>query len=114
MLNITIENIGDAAVLRCAGRVVAGTALTTLRETAMCHLATQPVMLDFSDVSAIDASGLGTLVFLHTCAYGIGSELRLVGLNPHVRMIFEITSLLYVFDISSEIDTAFGEPCETC
>jgi len=114
MLNVTIENLGDVTVLHCLGRVVAGAALAALRETAMCHLARQPVVLDFSDVTAIDASGLGTLVFLHTCAYGIGSELRLVGLKPHVRMIFEITSLLYVFDISSEIDTAFGEPCETC
>jgi anti-anti-sigma regulatory factor len=72
MLNVTIENLGDAAVLHCVGRVVAGTALAAMRETTMCHLASQPVVLDFSDVTAIDASGLGTLVFLHTCAYGIG------------------------------------------
>ena len=114
MLNVTIENVGYTAVLHCVGRVVAGTEVMALRETAMCHLASQPVVLDFSEVSTIDASGLGTLVFLHTCAYGIGSELRLVGLKPHVRKVFEITSLLYVFDIFSEIDTAFGEPCETC
>jgi len=114
MLSVTVENLGDATVLHCVGRVVAGTALDALRETAMCNLARQPVVLDFCDVTAIDASGLGTLVFLHTCAYGIGSELTLVGLKPHVRMIFEITSLLYVFDISSWIDTAFGEPCGTC
>jgi anti-anti-sigma factor len=115
MLKITSRSIGNAAVLRCVGRIVAGREVTVLRETVMCHLAKHSVALDLSEVTVIDANGLGTLVFLHTCAYGIGSELKLVGLSTHVRSVFELTNLLSVFETTSDaIDAALGAPCETC
>ena len=115
MLNVAIERAGNAAVLHCTGRIVAGREATAFRDAVICHLAKHSVVLDFSEVTAIDASGLGMLVFLHTCAYGIGSELKLVGLSANVRSVFEVTNLLSVFEASSDaIDTAFGEPCETC
>jgi anti-anti-sigma factor len=113
MLNLTVEHFGDAVVLRCSGRIVAGRESNTLRDAVMCHVQKQSIVLDVSDTTAIDASGLGTLLFLHTCAWSVGSELKLLGLSKHVLNVLELTQLLYVFDVvsSEEMDNEMGEAC---
>ena len=54
--------------------------------------------LDLSKVSFVDSSGLGALVAVMK---KIGSEgtLRLWGLTPEVKSVFELTQLYKVFDI---------------
>src|SRR4051812_729677 len=113
MLNLTVEHFGDAVVLRCSGRIVAGGESKALRDAVMCHVEKKSLVLDLSDTSAIDASGLGTLLFLHTCACSVGSELKLVGLSKYVLNVLELTQLLYVFDVCSpeEMDGELGEAC---
>ena len=88
----------DAEVFINATRIVAGRESKTLRDAVMCQIQKQSIVLDVSDTTAIDASGLGTLLFLHTCACSVGSELKLLGLSKHVLNVLELTQLLYVFD----------------
>ncbi|MBN2718017.1 MAG: STAS domain-containing protein [Deltaproteobacteria bacterium] len=54
--------------------------------------------LDLGKVSFVDSSGLGALVAI---LKKIGSEgaLRLWGLTPEVKSVFELTQLYKVFDI---------------
>jgi anti-anti-sigma factor len=57
------------------------------------------IVLDLRAVEAIDAGGLGLFVFLHTCAHGLGTELKLR--NPPQRMaeLLRLTNLDFVLEI---------------
>jgi anti-anti-sigma factor len=121
MLNIRIERTGETAILHCDGRIVVGNALSALREAVLCELGKRSIVLDLSRVDRIDAGGLGTLVFLHTCVHGLGSELKLMRPSVPVAEVLELTKLTSVFAIGPAAEAAV-EPmpssahqwCEAC
>jgi anti-anti-sigma regulatory factor len=73
MLKVSIENIGDVAVIHCEGRVVQSAAAFRLREAVTQQRNARVVLLDLSDVQALEGGGLGMLVFLQrwTSEHGI-------------------------------------------
>jgi anti-anti-sigma factor len=93
MLTVTMENLGDAVVLRCRGRIVRGDETGLLCRAAGQY--GQTIVLDLSGVDMIDASGIGLLVSLQ--AAGIYLKLR----NPSraVRDTLRITHLDSIFEI---------------
>ena len=54
------------------------------------------VVVDLSAVTFLDSSGLHALVAAYH-RVPAGGELRVVGLRPNVRKVFEITGLLALF-----------------
>jgi anti-anti-sigma factor len=121
MLNIRVERTEEAAILHCDGRIVVGSALSALREAVLCELSKRSIVLDLSRVDRVDAGGLGTLVFLHTCVNGLGTELKLMRPLGPVAEVLELTNLTSVFAIGLAAETA-AEPihssphqfCEAC
>jgi anti-sigma B factor antagonist len=101
MLTTCIERQGSTTIARCVGRIVVGKELSKLRDAVLCELDQQTIMLDLARVEAIDAGGLGLLVFLHTCAHGLGTELKLINPTQHVAELLRLTNLDSVFDILS-------------
>ena len=93
MLTVTIEERGDAAILRCAGRIVHG------QETAILCAAVRQgerdLVLDLSEVVAIDAAGIGLLVSLQAA----GIYLKLANPTKQVREVLRVTRLESVFEI---------------
>jgi anti-anti-sigma regulatory factor len=73
MLNLNVEKIGDVAVVHCEGRIVRSDAAFRLRDTVTQQRDARVVLLDLSDVGALEGGGLGMLVFLQmwTRAHGI-------------------------------------------
>jgi len=80
MLSVQIENIGDLAVVECEGRIVGSEAAFKLREAVTSQRDARTVVLDLSEVRAIEGSGLGMLVFLQRWAYD--HDIRLKLFNP--------------------------------
>ena len=68
MLNVTVENIGELAVVECEGRLVQGEAAFKLREAVTSQRDARIVVINLSDVDAIEGGGLGMLVFLQRWA----------------------------------------------
>jgi anti-anti-sigma factor len=101
MLTIAAENTGDVVVLRCAGRIVRGEAVSTLRTSVISRAEARIMILDLAQVELFDAGGLAALLSLHEWACGHGVQLKLVNLSPFVYKIFVLTRLNRVFDISS-------------
>ena len=64
MLSVHIENIGDMAVVECEDRVVRSEAAFKLREAVTSQRNARIIVLDLSEVRAIESSGLGMLGFL--------------------------------------------------
>ena len=93
MLTVTVKESDDGVVLQCQGRIVRGD------ETAILCAAVgkrgRNVTLDLTDVDAIDAAGIGSLVSLQA------SGIYLTLLNPaeQVREVFKVTQLESVFEI---------------
>lgn len=59
----------------------------------------QVLVVNMTQVDFMDSSGLATLVGALKWCRQNGSELKLVGLNQHVRSVFEICRLESIFQI---------------
>jgi len=68
MLKLNIDNIGEVAVVECEGRIVQSDAAFKLREVVTLQSDARTVVLDLSQVDAIEGGGLGMLVFLQCWA----------------------------------------------
>lgn len=93
MLTVTVQNLGDEAILRCQGRIVCGDETAILCAAAQQH--GRSVILDLSRVDAIDASGIGVLVSLQAA----GIYLKLMNPTEQVREILRLTKLDSIFEI---------------
>ena len=61
------------------------------------------LVLDLSEVSFIDSTGLGTLVAIRNTTRDRAVTLHLRGASPPVRRLMKITNLDSVFDISARL-----------
>ncbi len=59
----------------------------------------QIILVDFTDVTFMDSSGLGTLVLSLKTARNAGVKMFLCSINEQVKMLFELTSMDSVFEI---------------
>ncbi len=64
------------------------------------------VLVDLNDVRFIDSSGLGALVSGFKNAISNQGNLKLSGLQPQVRSMFELTRLHRVFEIFPSLTEA--------
>jgi len=106
MLKIHARNLGDVAVLCLEGRIVNGET-SALREAVASQHA-NAVVLDFSRVSAIDASGLGLMLELRNQAESRGSRFKLMNVSRFVRRVFEVTRLDTVFEVIPKNEPAIS------
>ena len=101
MLNIEIEKTQGVAVVKCSGRVVRGEEVSTLKNAVVSGTDTRMIVLDLSEVTALDANGLSALVTLHHWARFRGIGLKIVNPSHFVREMLVRTKLQGVFDVSS-------------
>ena len=58
------------------------------------------VLIDFQDVTFMDSSGLGALVLALKTVRAAGGKLVICSVNEQIKMLFELTSMDRVFEIS--------------
>jgi anti-anti-sigma regulatory factor len=68
MLNVTVANLGELAVVGCQGRIVQRESAYKLRQAVTSQTDARIVVLELSEVRAIGGGGLGMLVFLQRWA----------------------------------------------
>ena len=93
MLTVTVENSGEAVVLRCQGKIVRGDETTILCLAAQQE--SRNLILDLTQVDAIDAAGIGALVALQ----GAGVYLKLMNPTEEVRDVLKVAKLDSIFEI---------------
>jgi anti-sigma B factor antagonist len=64
------------------------------------------LLVDFTEVSYIDSSGIATLVEYYQGARGFSGKVALTSLNPRVKSVFELVRLNEVFSIFATIEEA--------
>jgi anti-sigma B factor antagonist len=97
VLTFEIEHDGDTAVVKCHGRLVAGTTEELYQEVKDLLAQKKVVVVDLADLAYVDSSGLGTLVRLHASARKLGCEFKLLHLGKQLRNVLKLTNLLSVF-----------------
>ena len=100
MLTIDVEKTGDVAVVRCVGRIVRGAGLRTLKNAVLSEKNVRIVVIDLSDVEALDAGGLTALLSLQQWARNCNVQLKLVNPSHFVNEVLTRTGLNRVFEIS--------------
>ncbi|MDQ0221320.1 STAS domain-containing protein [Peribacillus cavernae] len=106
-MNITIDvqDINSRVEIQVKGEIDAYTA-PKLRET-LFPLSEQEnisMVVDLSDVSYMDSTGLGVFVGLFKSVRSHNGEFRLVGLSERLRRLFDITGLAEIIDINSDAE----------
>ena len=97
VLSFEIERDGDSAVVKCHGRLVAGTTEEFYQEVKRLLPETKVVVVDLAELNYVDSSGLGTLVRLHASARKLGCDFRLLHLGKQLRNVLKLANLLSVF-----------------
>jgi anti-sigma B factor antagonist len=69
---------------------------------------TPVVLVDFSGVKYIDSSGLATLVEHVRDSKAYGGRIALFGLQPKVKMVFELVRLNELFALADSKDAALA------
>jgi anti-anti-sigma regulatory factor len=101
MLSVRSENIGDMAVIECEGRIVRTEAAFKLREAVTSKRCARIIVLDLSEVSAIEDGGRGMLVFLQRWAQYHDIRLKLFSPGQSVRDRLEQANSMQEFDIAA-------------
>ena len=101
MLNLDIERIGELAVVECKGRIVRSGAAFKLRKAVTSLEDLRIVVLDLSEISAIEGGGLGMLLFLERWAFDHEIQFKLFNPTKSVRERLELVSSIRAFNIAS-------------
>ncbi len=100
-VKLTSRQVGDVTVIDAAGRITLGEGASAFRDTIRKCIAQgdKKLLLNLSDVSYIDSSGIGELVSGFTTITNSGGKLKLVGLSKRIKDLLQITKLYTVFEV---------------
>jgi anti-anti-sigma factor len=98
-LTLVVERTGDDAEVRCSGRLVAGVNDRLYLEVSRLIPNSKRILLDLTDLTHMDSTGLGTLVRLYVSAKSAGCTLLLFNIGRPIRQLLGLTHLLSVFEV---------------
>jgi len=101
-LTLDVDRTGNAAVVRCSGKLVAGVNDLLYHEVSQLIPGSKRIVLDLTDLTHMDSTGLGTVVRLYVSAKSAGCDLELINLGKRIRQLLGVTNLLSVFTIIGE------------
>ena len=106
---VTVSGQTGVPVLRACGEIDVASAPefhASLGELIGREVAV--VIVDLSEVTFIDSTGLGVLVGAEKEIRGAGRDLRVVVTRPQIRRVLELTGLDEVFTVMSSTKEAVG------
>ena len=98
MLKVSIDNIGDLAIVECEGRIVQSEAAFKLRDAVTSQNEARTVVLELTEVRALEGGGLGMLIFLQRWARDHDIR-KLFNPSKSVRERLKMISPLSAFDV---------------
>lgn len=101
MLKVQADHIGSLAMIECEGRIVNSDAAFRLRDAVLCEGDASIIVLDLTEVTALEGGGLGMLVFLQRWAHDRDIRMKLFNPRQSVLWRLERASTLYEFEFAS-------------
>ncbi|MGA2354010.1 MAG: STAS domain-containing protein [Terriglobales bacterium] len=97
-LNMEVVTNAEETTVHCSGRIISST-VSNLQATVRGLIPkSNIIVLDLTDVSYLDSSGLGAIVGLYLSAKRQHCSLKLIHLNERLQELFRITKLASVFE----------------
>lgn len=99
-VKLTTRQVGDVTVIDAAGRITLGEGASAFRDVIrdLAAKGDKKLLLNLSEVSYIDSSGIGEMVSGYTTVTNHGGMLKLLGLSKRVKDLLQITKLYTVFE----------------
>lgn len=103
-VKLTTRQVGDVTVIDAVGRITLGEGASAFRDLIrdLAAKGDKKLLLNLSDVTYIDSSGIGELVSGFTTVTNNGGQLKLVGLSKRVKDLLQITKLYTVFEVHDD------------
>ena len=103
MLKVHAKRLDSVEVLCLEGQIANGDT-ETLRRAVQLGSDASDIILDLSNVTLVDAHGLGVLLQLREQILSSGIHFELINVNASLLRIFEITRLNTVFEINCAVE----------
>jgi anti-sigma B factor antagonist len=102
------RQVGDVTVVDAAGRITLGEGASVFRDTIrdLAAKGDKKILVNLTDVSYIDSSGIGEMVSSFTTVTNHGGQLKLLGLTKRVKDLLQITKLYTVFEVFEDEPSA--------
>jgi anti-anti-sigma factor len=97
-LNLHIATHPDAVVVNCRGSLTFENSDFVKREVKSRMPEKGRMILDLSEVTRMDSSGLGAVVALYLSAKSKSCDFNLINLNKQIRDLLAISNLLSIFE----------------
>ena len=106
-MNLNTTTIDGTAVVTVTGARIDSAAAIQFKDAVRAATDDGPLrtILDMSQVTFVDSSGLGAIVAVMK-QMGAGRTLDLAGLTPNVDKVFRLTRMDTVFNIYDSVDHA--------
>ena len=98
---VQVQNMGEFVNLICVGRLIFDEGTNALRAAVVSQKFSR-IVLDFADVDAIDAAGVGTLATLHQRVHEAGRTLIIARPKKEVLRVLRITKADSVLNLHLE------------
>lgn len=106
-LELAVEQCGDTVVVRCSGRLIAGANDRFYRLVSELIPGSKRIILDMTDLTHMDSTGIGALVRLYVSAKSAGCSLELRNIGKSVRQLLGVTHLIGVLAVVGENNIRF-------
>src|ERR1700683_4646223 len=108
-LTLDTRKVGRVTIVRCNGRIVAGSESEALR----AHVAwllhdRRAIVLHLGEVAFVDSSGLGTMVRTLTSTRQVHGDLKLCNVPEHVKKVLLLSHLAKLFESHDSEELAFA------
>ena len=109
-MDVAVQERDGVVIARLGGKLSAGVGDRQLHDLIDRLLAEnrKQILLDLSQVSGIDSSGVGELVAGLRVARGLGAELKILKAPDRVHRILDLTQVLPLFDVHDEEEAAIA------
>lgn len=106
-MDITVDTTGDVAVVRVpVEELDASNVGEFKRDMAPVLEANTKLVFDLRRLRFMDSSGLGAFISCLRHVNARGGDVKLCGMSPQVRAVFELVRLHRIFDIYSTPEEA--------
>ncbi|HVS14313.1 MAG TPA: STAS domain-containing protein [Thermoanaerobaculia bacterium] len=102
---------GDVTILSLEGRLVAGVGDVALRDAVNRVLGEgeQKILVDLSQVSHMDSSGVGELVATRRIAGRFGAKVKFVRGSNAVERVLHVSQILPLFSFYGSVEDALAD-----
>jgi anti-sigma B factor antagonist len=107
-MQLSTRQRDGVTIVDLKGKITIGSGDVELRNAVLQAVndGAKKVLINLSDVTTIDSSGVGELVSSYTTAKNRGAQLKLVNLPAKVQDVLTVTQLITVFDVYDTEDEA--------